>query len=266
MKKLLTLTIGLFALLFIVNGQEDFNMKKYKTLYFYDAPVVDNEDYSVSIKNVIADDEICKLAIVIENKTNDYLVFDEGECGFAFETGEQKPKKKEHFIQPNKTITKTLQISGNGPYKVDNFNFNFRGLHKISTKGKIASAPNFLLPETVNSFEAGDFEVSLKNKKKETQETSVSFSCTYSGKEIGFVNPSKLSVTIEGGKTFANNNKKAKMKLMQKGDKTKIIAVFNIPAKVVDMQFADLTIVWNDTFTTSSKVNLNCPSEGFGVT
>jgi len=256
MKKLLTITFALFALIF-VSGQEALNFKKYNNLHYHDATIMDNESYTVSVKNAVAQEDFVKLAIIIENKTNDYLLFEAGECGFAFENGEQKPKKKEYLIQPHKSITKTLQISSKGPYKVDNFNFNFRGLYRISSEGKIVPAPNFILPETVNSFSAGDFEISLKGKKKETKVTTVNFNCLYSGDAIGLVNASKLSVMIEGGQTFANNNKKAKTKLLQKGDKVKLIAVFNIPAKIVDMQFADLTIVWNDTFTSSEKINLN---------
>ena len=51
------------------------------------AEIEETDYFKVSIKNLIARKDICKLAIIIENKTKDYLVFDSRECGVEFSVG-----------------------------------------------------------------------------------------------------------------------------------------------------------------------------------
>ena len=47
---------------------------------------------------------------------------------------------------------------------------------------------------------------------------------------------------------YANDIKNPNPKLLFKGDKLKIKAVFHIPGRIADMQFANMTILWNDSF------------------
>ena len=95
-------------------------------------------------------------------------------------------------------------------------------------------------------MESGNFSVNLKQIKQETKETWARFEVKYDGDDYGIVDPSRISVRIEGGQQFANDNRKSKTILLEKGDKKTIGAIFHIPAKVVDMQFATLMVQWGE--------------------
>jgi len=62
------------------------------------AEIEETNYFKGSIKNVIATKYIYKLAIIIENKTKDYLVFDSRESRFEFSVGEQKLNGNEYII------------------------------------------------------------------------------------------------------------------------------------------------------------------------
>lgn len=222
------------------------------TNYYKEVPVILKDNYSVKFSDVVAKAVYCKMAIEIENKTSDYMIYKEQETGFIYPHGEFHPKKKSNILDPNSSKKRTLDVSDDNRFHVDTFTLDFRGLYLIPIKGQTMSAADFTIPTSINEFDAGPFHVKCTKVKQETDETKVQFACTYTGDKIGLVNPAKLSVKIASGQEFANDDKKASIEVLEKGDEIKFNAVFHIPGKIVDMQFATMEIIWNDTFVEST--------------
>ncbi len=221
---------------------------------FYKEMEVETDDYHIDLLDMVGMMEYTKMKVRITNKTDDYLIFDGSKCKFKFDFGEFSPREKPVIIGPLKTEARVLNIKDDSRFHVDNYQIIFDGFTRIPAKGKAHEAPDFQLPASVNDFMAGPFEVTLLKLKKETDITAAQFRVTYKGSKIGFINPGKIGCKIESGQEFANSKPEYKTKLMEKGDSDKFTAYFKIPAKIVDMQFALMWIVWREAFQESDKL------------
>ena len=134
---------------------------------------------------------------------------------------------------------------------VDNFSFHPDGIYKFSKKGKSTSVEDFHLPAEKNIIEAGPFKINMLKLKKETQETIIKFECTYSGDKIAVITPANCVLKTQDGKEWANVKSKEKVIILQKNKSKKFNIRFEIPAKSTDMQFAEMDIVWKNTFSES---------------
>ncbi|MBU0766131.1 MAG: hypothetical protein KJ607_15010, partial [Bacteroidetes bacterium] len=65
------------------------------------------------------------------------------------------------------------------------------------------------------------------------------------------------------GQEFANDDKKADMELMEKGEIVKFTVVFHVPGKITDMQFATMHIVWKETFIESTPKAMKTQTVNF---
>lgn len=227
--------------------------------YYYESPsAIEGDDYEVSFDNVVSKDDYCKMATKVSNNSLDFIMIETKETVYKNGEIEQSPKQKTFIVAPGKKKSYTMAFQDKGNYNVQNFNLDFDGLYLIPIDGKKVAAPNFNLPASDNKIEAGDFEISLKKLKKETKETVATFEITYKGKKIGLVEPSNLMAVFKGkdGTGYANDNKNVDAKILERGDKCTIKAVFHISAKDGDMQFVPMQIVWKDTFSTTKKQKL----------
>ncbi len=262
----------LFTLLFvtfsnILFGQES---SKYTKIKYSIPEDIITDEYSVSIKNIVATKEYSKFAITITNKTDDILMFVPQQGEFIFEFGKRKPDTKDFYIMPHDSKTKTLTVNGGNEFLQDKFKAKLGLLVRISTKENVIKTPNFTIPATKNSFKTGDFNVVLKKYSASTKEAKAIFECTYTGPSIAVVNPAHLSVTAKNRKTdevvvYANDNKKHKPTALKNGDKVKITAVFHIPGRIVDMQFATMEIIWNETFIVTEPKSYILPTINFEI-
>jgi len=235
--------------------KQDNKRKTYENHYRV-IPAVETDEYKLEFYDVHSQAEFTKMRIAITNKTADYLVYKPKEVVFKYAHGEYKPDKKMVIIGPNSSVTKTLGVSGDDKFQVDKLDIVLDCFYSFSSTGTEQSAPNFDLPASTKDFEAGSFKCALKKINKETQETTASFQCTYSGNEFGLVNTGKLTVKLESGKEFINE-KKTKLKILKPGDKMKVTALFRVPAATeADMQFANMQIVWKGTFSEAKATKL----------
>jgi hypothetical protein len=215
---------------------------------YYKPLTVDLPGVKIDALDVVSKIDYSKFKIKITNTTNDYILYKPQESKFIIGGNEYKPQdKKAMLIQPLDNASKTIDVKGNGSnLHADNFSFNLDGLYKVIPTGTV-NAPNFILPPSVNQFVAGDFTVEMIAISKKTQETAVKFKVTYTGEGMGIVDPRKLSTKIDSGQLFAND-KRDKSIILAKGESDTFIALFHIEGKIADMQFANMEIVWNDTF------------------
>ncbi|MBI4648632.1 MAG: hypothetical protein HY738_19115 [Bacteroidia bacterium] len=218
------------------------------TNYYRIPAMIAEDDYSLKISDIVAKMDYAKMSVEITNKTTDYLRYKGDESVFIYKHGKYQDEKGPVLIKPMDNVTKTLKISGDTRFHVDTFSFEFNGLYRIPAKGNIIAAPDFQLPASMNEFDAGPFHVKCIKVKQETQETTAKFECTYKGDNIGIVNPASLAIRLQNGQEFANDDKKEDIEILEKGEDTKFTPSFHIPAKVTDMQFATMNIIWKDTF------------------
>ncbi|HMT29233.1 MAG TPA: hypothetical protein PKD91_08140 [Bacteroidia bacterium] len=217
---------------------------------------VETDELAIDFQDAHSQQEFTHVELKIKNKTNDYILVKGSEMKFIYPHGTYTPKgsainKINFTIEPLDSKSKTVKVSGDNRFHVESLKLEMNGFYSVNPKGDIQKAPDFQLPAAKNSFSAGPCDCTLEKSKQTTKETAAEFNCTYKGKNVAFVDPTKLSVKLRDGQEFANNNKKDKGEILMPGDEIKFTAIFNIPGKIADMQFTVLNIVWNDTFVES---------------
>ncbi|MCB9763007.1 MAG: hypothetical protein H6739_24620 [Alphaproteobacteria bacterium] len=236
--------------------------------HFRDVPPIETDALTLSISDAHAQRPFAKFKAQITNNTADFLLYYVNETVFHFEHGDFKPnngdaKRKPVIIGPKDSKNPTVGVDGEDGFHREKFSVDFSGFYRVSAEGTVHEAPNFKLPAATNSFEAGPYRCSLSKVKQETKETYAKFKCTYTGDKVGLVTPRNLTVKTESGQTFANDDRKGDTELLFPGDDLSFSAIFHVPASVVDMQFANLEVVWTDTFREAEAVALEVPSQAF---
>ncbi|MDQ3049389.1 MAG: hypothetical protein M3Q95_00740 [Bacteroidota bacterium] len=257
MKSFCLLTVFFFYTVSAVVAQRPPTDPKHENHYVV-APV-ENDDLKITFKNAHSQQEFTLVEMTITNKTSDFLYCKGSEAKFIFDHGTYNPKgnllsRVNFSIGPLETVSKTLKVSGDAKFHAEKLQLELNCFYKISSKGEVLKAPDFQLPAAKNSFSAGDCNCTLEKAKQTTQETAAKFKCTYSGKKVAFIDPSKLSVKLKDGQEFANNNRKDKGDILMPGDEISFTAIFIIPGQIADMQFTVLNISWNETFSESGMI------------
>ena len=246
MKKIsLTLLVVISALSTTLAQKE----KKYEKIVYKDSKT-ENSEVIITVDNAVGLEKETKFKLTITNKTNDYILYKPEESKFIINGKEMIPTEKWLLISPNESDYRTVNLKG-GPFNtVTSYSFQLDGLYKVSSSAKGVEAPDFRLPATKNDFTAGNFNCNLSKLTKETEKTSVKFSCTYTGDKIGFLMPSKAAVKMPDGNEYANAKSKSKASFLTKGKSDDFTLVWDRMqgGKPMDMQFAEMFIKWNSTF------------------
>ncbi len=211
----------------------------------------------LTLTNAESQQEFAAVDAKATNTTKDqYLVYKRGEASFVTATGVYGTKAGglfggPLFILPGATKSVAFKAEGGADFHVDQMTLQPKGFYSAPQEGKPLGAPDFTLPASVNDFKAGPYACKLTAVDQKTDHTAASFACLYSGEGLGIVEPSRVGVRAPNGQEFANAAKKAPKDILLPGDTSKFTLWFEIPAKVVDMQFATLQIVWRDALTES---------------
>ena len=235
---------------------------------WYKGTKFETDEIAVEIVDANAQSNVCKLKIKVTNKTNDYILYKPAETEFIYDFGTYNPKGglalingKNELIEPKESDSRVLNVTGDTRFHVESFKIIFKGFYRISSKGTVTKAPDFQLPASTNDFEVGPFKVLMTAVSKETQQTAIRFKVTYANdnKHYGLVSLGKAVMKIEDGREFAMANQKDKQVLLADGKDDKFNYYYEIPAKIVDMQFANMWVVWKDTFRESEAVAVTTP-------
>lgn len=228
------------------------------TNYFMDVEeAIEMKEFVVELSNGVSRMDFLKFKAKFTNSTNDFLLVDPSQFTITVEGAEMHPKEKAFILDPNESKSKTIDLKEGANFHVDEFEVAIGGFSIIPIDGGTAvQMADFQLPASTNNIEAGNFEVNLKALKQETKETWAKFEVKYKGDGYGIVDPSRISVATEGGEKYANMHRKSKNVLLEKGDSKGIDVTVQIPAKVVDMQFAKLMVQWNDAFVETAARSL----------
>ena len=217
----------------------------------YQEITMETFDVKIEITDGISKIDFLKVKVKLTNNTTDYIIYKPKESSFII-TGKTFPiSDRLLLISPLGKGSRVLDVKGNGTnVHVQDFSFNLKGLGRININTPFVPAPNFLLPVSTNEFTVGNFKIQMLKLDKQTDETKVKFKVTYLGNEYGLVTPTSLAVKTD--KTalteYANADNKQDAFLLSKGESETFTASFKIPGKVVDMQFANMEIIWRDTF------------------
>lgn len=243
MMKHTTLLITLLSV-FAFNG-----FGQYAKVYFADQKI-ETEEVKIDISNVIALPAEVKFKLEMENLTSDFLLFDASKCNFTVNGNTYSPKDKFFIIEPYAKKSKTMGIVAEGLGEVRQFAFEFNGLQRVVLTDEQFTVEGFTLPASKNSFVTGPFTVNLKNYKKETSATLSKYEVQYKGKDIGFVMPANISVTMPDGKDYANADKKPDPVLLFPGDTDKFMANWDrMPGgRVNDMQLVEMKLNFEGVF------------------
>ncbi len=223
---------------------------------YYAEVTTETNEVNVEIKDAVSRIEFSKFKIKLANKTTDYIVFKPKETTFKISGTDFSPNDRLLLLQPSDKGGRVLDIKGNGKnVHADEYQFILAGLYKIKADAPSTEVANFKLPASVNDVTGGNFKIELLKISKETKETVAKFKVTYTGKGYGLVNPNKLGVKIDNGQEFANAKTQDAF-LLAPGESDNFVALFTIPGKVADMQFANMEILWRNTFSESDLQKL----------
>ncbi|MBL4623691.1 MAG: hypothetical protein JKY42_00875 [Flavobacteriales bacterium] len=241
-------------------------------IYYRAVEPVSTDDIKIEIVGNHCQADFCRFKIKITNNSRDYIILKTEELEFVLEHNTYKPVAKNIVINPYKSVTKTINVNGDNRFQVENYTLNLKGFYKVSVAGEEVKMENFTLPAKKNEFEAGNFKCKINGEiVKVTQVTEVPCICTYTGTDVAIIDQSKTVIKLENGQEYATTNRGSKLQtakndnIVFSGEKKKIKAVFKVPAKIVDMQFANLEIDWKDTFRESKLVPLELPSQNFVI-
>lgn len=140
-----------------------------------------------------------------------------------------------------------FKVEGESGFNVDSFMLELGGFYTANNVGTAIPVQDFALPVAANSFTAGSFACNLKDSSQESQETNATFTCTYSGSGLGYIDPRKVAMRVPSGQEFANAKTKGDREVLLPGGVAKFQVVFKDP-DVVDMQKVSLQLVWRDAF------------------
>ncbi len=225
------------------------------TNYFLDVEeAVETKEVVLQFSNGVSRMDFLKFKTKFTNATNDFLLIDPSKFSVTIEGTAIHPKEKQFVLDPNENSSKTIDLKEGANFHVDQFEVNLAGFSRISMDGIPVKMETFQLPATTNVIEFGNFEVNLKQLKQETKQTWARFEVKYKGDGYAIVDPSRISVKTEGGDQYANMHRKSKSILLEKGESKGIDVTVEIPAKVVDMQFAKLFVNWGESMIETKAV------------
>ena len=221
---------------------------------------IEEGDLSVHFSDQHCQNEFAMVKAEFRNDSSDYLVVRKEAAVFEIAGDEMQPydgkKKKPLIVKPRSSKKHTYKVKADDGLHVEGWTLQLTGIYTASESGDPLSAPEFQLPASVNTFDAGPYDCKL-GLKQETKETVAQFSCKYNGDSIGFIDPAEMGIKIEGGQEFANVDRKASKKMLLPGDSHKFKGVWKIEYKTTDMQFAVMHIQWRDTFSESALEELD---------
>jgi len=248
----------LFVLLINISFSQEKGKIDEKTKNYFKDVQFENDNYKITLYNIVGRFEYIKFAVKIENKTSDIIIWNTKDSKVSYAGGEKSPVKSKIIkISPFKSKMTTFMVKGGTDLLVDDFKFIQKGLSKVSVDGKVRKIEDFKLPESKNNITTDDFKITLKKSKKKTDETYAKFELLYTGEDVAVISLNNINVRVNENDEFANNVKKDNIFILTKGQKMSFLVKFHIPARVVDMQFADMFIQWNNTFTVSKAIKIN---------
>ncbi len=214
--------------------------------FFYKNATIETDDYKLYIEDAVALEGFSKFKIKVFNKTNDFLFVKASEMLFISGDKSISNSEKPFVVSPNDEGSKVVDFKGT-EMQVKNYTLELKGIYKASANGKTMDVPLFDLPASKNDFTVGNFSCLLKDYKANTDRAYAKFECTYSGDNIGIINPYKAACIMPNGVENATS-KRSKGVLLERGNSETFSLTFDEMVGAGDLQKKPIKVKWNDTF------------------
>lgn len=226
--------------------------KKYppKHEFFYKPYQGENEFISIEIKDAVAVTDFLKFRIKFTNKTNDYIFVEPQKMKLVINGQTLNFREKGFFLRPYENESKTLDLGRTMDFHQETWSLDFaNGFTVAKSTGTTIEMDDFQVPPTTNVLQNKLLTVNMKSiVNKTTDYFNVRFVSKYTGNKILIVDPSRTAVKTEAGQQYANAFAKSKPVLLKPGEEDSFNVAAKIPIQVVDMQFANLFVVWGEAF------------------
>lgn len=259
-------SLALLAGSFSVNAQD--KPKKYhpKHEFWYRDYSGENDQIKLEVKDVVSQIEVIKFKIKFTNKTNDFILVDPQKMSLTINGTTVNFKEKAFFIKPYESESKVLDLSRATDFHQETFSVDFgQGFSLITSTGNSIEMDDFQLPAATNVAQNKLLTLNLRTLNKETDNMNAQFSVKYTGNKMLLVDPSRAGTKTESGQRFANVWSKSRVTIVAPGEEDKFWVWAKIPVHVVDMQFANLFVVWEGVFTEADKKPFTYESLKFDV-
>jgi hypothetical protein len=220
----------------------------------------------VEAGTVTAQENVVVFKAKMKNVTQDWIFVRKHEIEFQIGGKTVKPysgkEKPAIVIGPEKSKSLSLKLKGSG-FHVEEMTVDFKGIYKAAATGEVMVGSKFVYPPSSNNVSMGPFKCSVTSHDQATKVTKTTWECQYTGDGIGYVDASGLSVKIESGEQFASTFRKNKKVMLKHNEKAKFTTTFEIEKRIVDMQFAQLELLWGETFSESQLEAVDSDSWDF---
>lgn len=234
-------TLALWAIAFSAQAQ--------KEIEYMTPPTIRGDYYSISLEDIIAEKDICKLKIVVENTTSDqYLTFDFSKVGFDYPgMGTYYPsRERELVIAPKERRSQVVKISGNN-YMRPEFTMKLEGMQA----GRIPANPAGVFDLPVNmgqganlSQEGFDIVISEVSQSKKQDKLTGKMRITFraQGNQLGVFDATRPTIVDANSGTTLDATLAPRKKIeLKSGEEQK----FNINVVGPHTGFQ---LLWNGAF------------------
>jgi hypothetical protein len=246
----------------LTNGDGE-PMDPKKEIHYKDIPPIVTNEYVLSFHDMHSQATFTLVRVEFENKTDGYLTLDLTKIGFTYVdkgtlnfkgylfAGESK------LIGPHDKKDFTVKVTDDGGWmQVNQFHLTVDGIAIYPADGMKITPPEFKLPASKNSIDAGVVSLNLLKVKQTTDVAAAQFEFNYKGQSAMVVDYSKMSIRTEAGQVYANVYKKSNPEFSFPNESSKGFVQVAIPIQVVDMQFATLYVQFNDAIQELQKEDL----------
>lgn len=215
---------------------------------------LDTGDVLITFKKAIAQGNKINFSLGVKNQTGDWSFIKKHELVVTADGQELKPfdgkEKPSLILEPDGKKGLSFKVGGSGLH-VEEATVTFSGLYKADSKGRVKKAKDFQLPPSQNNVAAGNFACTVTDHSQETKITITKWECEYTGDGIGYIDPSQIGVKLQTDAEYSNTFRKNKTAMLTRGEKARFTTTFEIEARIIDMQFATMALLWRDTFSES---------------
>lgn len=247
MKQLCAL-IFVFAVSFTYAGKDKNDPSKFDKVYYKSTEIVMG-DVVIQLKDIVANDEMMKFRMYVANNGNDYFLIKPGEIAINIEGKEYKNLEKKMVIGPHEDAARTIDFKGN-VFRKAQLNLTINGFNHVIAPTTAVDFPSFHLPVSQNEYSAGSFKIAHIDNEKKTDLVSVKLNVFYNGPNVGIVAPANAVIKFpKTAAEFANQRSNTRPMLIENGSSETFKTVWReIPVGNGDAQFANLEILWKETF------------------
>ena len=223
-------------------------------VYFQDQ-VIETDDFKATLTDIVATPAELKFKLVIENQSNNYLLFKPSECSVKTVVGAMSPSEKQLIVDPNSKGFRVLNFKAASLNELRDFVFQLKGVYAMNPDGDNAKMSTVKL-NAVNEIKENGIKLTVANLKKESVETQVKFKVSYDGSKALLVSPSMITVKMPDGNSYANALRKEKPSILFKGDTDNLNCKWErMPGgSANDMQMVEMIVNFDQVFKEMSPV------------